>query len=732
MLRPIQRWIQQICSAKGAKLSLSVWLIILVLLSALAPSSKPYAVSTGEGSINDDTPSAIAEQLLKEKFPNDDGLTALLVFHSDLPITSAEREHVVKLSEWLSSSERPTAISSALPFHRLPPQVQSGLFSSDKTTLLLNLTLKPHLESGVTRDTLELIQEQAKAIGFGGMKLNITGPAGISADTLMLFRNADFVLMIATVVLILVLLIVIYRSPLLAVIPLLIAGIIYQITDKILGIAAKNNWFIVDKQALSIMMILLFAVLTDYCLFVFSRYREELNATESKYEAMKTTMTHVSEPILFSGGTVLIAMLTLFAALFKPYHHFAPVFGVALVVIALSGITLIPAVFALVGRKAFWPFIPKINAPKRQKEYFWTKIGRTVGRKPGWIAVVLLIGLVLASVNAGNIRYSFNLLKSFPQDMASRQGFEILEQRFPPGQLAPVTVLVESKQTFTPNAVWTKNVIALSNQLKQQPGIFEVTPNLNEKKNPQGSILSNDKQSFKLQLILEDNPYDRQAIDVLQSLRDRSEWLLQGSGFDPSQYKLHFAGQTANQLDVRKLNEQDTLIVFSLVALFITLMLLLQTRSIRLALFMIATILLSYTATLGLGWVIFEKLLGYSEISYRLPMYTFVFLVALGVDYNIMLVSRIKEYARTMNWKEAVVQGVAHTGGVISSAGLILAATFSVLITQPMQELFLFGLTMALGVLIDTFLVRGMLLPSLLILTGKRSRTSPIDMSKQA
>src|SRR5699024_2279675 len=156
-----------------------------------------------------------------------------------------------------------------------------------------------------------------------------------------------------------IILIVIYRSPLLAITPLLIAGIVYGVVDRVIGVVGKYEWFVIEGQAVSIMLVLLFAVLTDYSLFVFSRYREELRLRDSKYDAMGEAIHHVSEPIFFSGGTVFLAMLTLFVTVFKPYNHFAPVFSIAVVFILLAGLTLIPAMFALMGRRAFWPFIPK-------------------------------------------------------------------------------------------------------------------------------------------------------------------------------------------------------------------------------------------------------------------------------------------------------------------------------------------------------------------------------------
>jgi len=699
-------------SRKGAVIGIAAWLLLVIALGAAAPGAKDYAVSAGEGNAYGSNPSAEAQRLLGEHYPQSEGLPALLVFHADGGLSGEQLEKIASYSEWLASDGKPKDVDGAVPYHAMSEPERKRTISADGTTLLLNVELRQGLESDRALDVLDELKAQWESNGDPGVKLKMTGPAAISADTLSLFRNADFVLMIATVVLILVLLVAIYRSPLLAVIPLVVAGLVYVVVDKAIGLAGRGGLFTIDKQSLSIMMILLFAVITDYCLFVFSRYRERLAVVNSKYEAMGQAMAHVSEPILFSGGTVLVAMLALFAAAFKPYHGFAPVFSIAVAIILIAGLTLIPAIFALVGRKAFWPFVPKVGdgasaaTAEKQRVPFWAKAGRFVTEKPKRVAGVLFALLLIASLNIGSLQYSFNLMKSFPKDTPSRAGFELLESRYPPGQLAPVSLIVEIGEDASADAAFADKVQALSDRLMQGGGVSSVSP----------GVLSEDKRFVRLQAVLSSNPYEPEALDLVDRWRTDGKELLAQSGFDANRASLHIAGQTAEQADVRGMNARDTWVLFTGISLLILIMLTAQTRSLKMASLMLLTILLSFAATLGLIWAVFHDLLGFGTFSYRMPVYTFVFMVALGVDYNIMLVSRIKEEARRRPWREAVSRGVASTGRVISSAGLILAATFGVLITQPMQELYLFGFAMAAGILIDTFLVRGMLLPSVLAL----------------
>ncbi|MFO1446374.1 MMPL family transporter [Bacillus sp. Bva_UNVM-123] len=737
MLKPFRKLVKYTSSSRGAKFTVMTWILAVILFSLFAPSANDYKVNSNEGSVEENTPSEVADKLLKEQFPSTEGLPALLVFHHDEKLTDKDIEKINELSEWLSSGAKPEHIISALPFHELPQTVQKQMFSEDKSTLLINLLMDPNLESDEALATMDKIRDKVKAIDMDGMKFEITGPAGIAADTVSLFKSADLVLMLATVGLIFIILIVIYRSPLLAITPLIIAGIVYGVVDRLLGLAGKNDWFTIDSSAVSIMLILLFAVLTDYSLFVFSRYREELKKQASKYSSMQEAIHHVSEPIVFSGGTIILAMLTLFVTIFKPYNHFAPVFSVAVVVILMAGLTLIPSIFALMGRKAFWPFIPKVEKENKSENRIWVKISKQVIKKPALLAGSLLVILLIGIFNFTSIQYSFNLLKSFPEDMPSRQGFELLEEHYPAGQLAPVTILIEANKKFELDEDFFNKINKLTEKLSEQNGVDSVTPTIpkeamKEQKMLPRNFLADSHKAVRLQLILNSNPYEQKAIDIVKKLRDSEEKLIKDSGFSTSDVHLHFAGQTAHQVDVNDMNKRDMIVLFSLVTILLTIILGFQTHSIIMPIFMMATILVSYFSTLGFSWLIFKHVMGFDAISYRLPVYTFVFMVALGIDYNIMLVSRIREEAMKLPWKEAVGRGVAVTGGVISSAGLILAATFAVLMTQPLQELFLFGFTMAVGILLDTFLIRGIFLPSILILIyRKRKKHSTVYVESE-
>ncbi len=720
MLKPFRQLITYISDSRGAKITLIAWIVVVITLSLFAPSAKDYETNGTGGSIKQTAPSEIAEQIDDEQFPSEDGLTALLVFHRESKLTDIDREKIMELSEWLASEEKPSHITNTLQFHEFPAHIQEQMFSSDKTTLLFNVSLEDGIESSEAHDTLEKINDKVSVMGFDDLQFEITGPAGITADTIILFKDADVVLMLATISLIFILLILIYRSPLLALTPLIIASIVYAVVDGLLGLAGKYNLFVIEGQAVSIMLVLLFAVVTDYSLFIFSRYREELKKNASKYTSMSHAMNHVSEPIFFSGSTIFLAMLTLFATIFEPYNHFAPVFSLAIVVILIAGLTLIPSVFALMGRKAFWPFIPKVETTPRPKRGFWTNVGKRVKKYPGIFVGVLMVFLLIGAANVPSINYSFNLMKSFPEDISSRKGFELLEEHYHAGQLAPLSVIVESNQPIHADEDFLQKMEQLRSTLNSQDGIRSVDPDLTDKVTGKSELpnefLAESNQAVKFTITFDHHPYETEALNTVENLREKEANLLRTSGLQTTDYTIHYAGQTAQQLDIKQMNQRDMIVLFTLVTVLLTFVLGFQTRSVIMPIVMMGSIVLSYVATLGLSWWIFQHVMNLDAISYRLPVYTFVFMVALGIDYNIMLVSRIKEHAQHLPWTEAVSRGVSLTGGVISSAGLILAATFSILMTQPLQELFLFGFTMTLGILLDTFLIRGFLLPSFLII----------------
>lgn len=695
-LQSITDWVS---TKKGMWITLAAWLVVTVALALFAPNAKDYEVSRIV-SLPEDAHSVIAQSKVDEYFKDTNGTPGILVFQAKEG--SLEPATLVDIYKQIEDAKIP-GVEQVIPLTSLPPQAIQGFLSEDQTTALIPMIFDSSLETTEIKDSKNQILEVVEA--NPDVQLYVTGPAGIATDSLDLFSRADLVLILSTVGLILILLIVIYRSPLLAFIPLLAAVFVYEVVMKLLGIWGKAGLDL-SNQTISIMSILLFAAVIDYSLFVFSRFREELKNHESKYEAMKEAMRETGMPVFFSGGTVLAAMLVLFFAGLGEYRNFAPTFATTMVVIMLASVTLVPALFTLFGRKSFWPKVPKVGSTKVKDSSFWSRIGKLVVKKPGVAVAIVSAILLLSAANMFNLKYEFDTMKSFPEDMPSRQGYEIIEEKFDKGDLAPTTVVFEAKDSLT-----KEEQESLSAQLLEEPLVNDVRLN---------RTADNDRV-LSYTLTFKEGPYDVKTIDALEDMINRSEEIVDSANVSGD---IYFAGETANKVDDRATNNKDVIVIVLLETLLIFVMLIVLTKSIKMPIYMMGTILISFLAALGLGMFLTNLFFDIDTIANRVPLYAFVFLVALGIDYNIILISRFQEERRKHSVKEAVEIAVANTGGVISSAGLILAATFAVLMTQPIQLLFVFGFIVAVGILLDTFLIRGVLLPGLIVFFEKDKAVS--------
>ena len=699
LLYPITDWVS---SKRGMWITIIAWLVLMVGLSA-GPRLGDYKVSNFQ-SLPDEAQSIIAEKKTEELFPNEQGTPGILVFHNENG--DIRTDEVTQILNGIVAEDI-KGIETILDISALPPQALTGFISEDGTTMIVPM----ELEQGLGNSEFAEINDKASEIGnkiadqFENMSFYITGPAGIAGDTLKLFEQADVVLLLATIGIILILLIAIYRSPLLAFIPLLATAIVYQVVNQSVALLGAGGLEI-NNSTTSIMSILLFAAVIDYSLFVFSRYREELNKVKSKYEAMKLAMRATGEPVFFAGGTVLAAMLILFFANFRDYQNFAPIFGLAIFFIMLASITLVPALFTLFGRKAFWPKVPKYGQEKEIKHGIWGPIAKFVVNKPGLSGGIVGVFLLITALNIFNLDFEFDTVKKFPEDLPSRVGYEVVETRYDKGELAPTTLLIESDE-----AIASEKVTTFTEKLKEYDEIATVRM----------TAQSEDSKALKLSVVLATDPYSTESMTIIKDLREETPNLLKDLSISG---EAHYSGVTAKLVDERDVNTRDIFTIVILETLLILILLFALTRSMKMPIYMMATILLSYVSALGLGIFLVDILFGFDALSTRVPVYAFIFLVALGIDYNIILASRFIEERNTHRVKDALEVAIRNTGGVISSAGIILAATFAALTTMPIADLFVFGFIVAIGILIDTFLVRGMLLPALILLFEKDKQVS--------
>lgn len=730
---PLEQWGRFVGGKKSLLVTLLLWIIVVSILSA----SLPQINSIKDVALKNLPETSMSEQvkiLIEEEFPSDSGLPLLVVWYNQKGITIEDVSAIQKIYQNLAVE--PLKLQAGLPpIGNLPPQALMGSISENGMSLVTPIffekgasteILKGNLESlrAVIDDHIEIASYE-EGYDENGMHVRFSGPVGIQVDASELFKQADVQLLLATVVLILVLLIIIYRSPLLAIIPLIAVGFAYGVISPLLGWMAENGLITKDAQAASIMTVLLFGAGTDYCLFLITRYRETLFKEKNRYTALALAVKESGGAILMSALTVVLGLSLLGLADYGSFQRFAVPFSFAIFIMGVAALTFLPALLALLGRFAFFPFIPrtiemeKELAEKKGKSYKAPKESHRLGRKIGqlvtnkpWLVIlftiVILGGLSLFSSQA---KYSYDLLSTFPETIPSREGFTLIAANFTPGELAPMSIIVDTDG----------KELDLQRALAGQDYIDVV-------KEPRIGVNNTDLQL--IEVYLDENPYSSEAMALIPKLKRLIATDLENNGIVNTEEKYWIGGETSTQYDTQQVTNRDESVIQPVIIAAISLLLLMYLRSLVATVYLVGTVALSYFAALGAGWFVLHYFFGADAISASIPLYSFVFLVALGEDYNIFMVSEIWKNRKTMTLKAAIAEGVAQTGGVITSAGLILAGTFAVLATLPIQALVQFGVVTAVGVLLDTFIVRPLLVPALTTVLG-RFAFWPGELSKK-
>jgi putative drug exporter of the RND superfamily len=667
------------------------WIVIaiwIVVAGALSMGPKLQSVTTNDASkgLSNAVESKRADALQQRYFPNAKGTPVIVVYSSDAPLTAADKAAIAQGETWLKSGAEP--INSA-----------SVQYSPDGKGALIFASLDGNPGDASFRDSVQAIRDHF-GTGVNGMQVEVTGPGGLITDVYKIFLNADVKLLIGTVILVLVLLLLIYRSPVLPFVPLIAVGFGYFVAGGILALVAKATGTTLSGQATSLMVILLFGAGTDYGLLLISRYREDLRTEGDARVALATALGETWEAIAASGLTVTLAVLTLLFAQYGDYRSFAPVLGVGVFVTLIAGLTLMPALLALLGRRAFWPRVPKQGEATEHKT--WSRVAGWVASGPRRAALGVLAILVVLAL--GCLFYSprFSFTEDFLKNMPSKQGYALLEQHFPKGALAPTTVLMTINGKVPPELI----ADGIPARLSSVPGVAAA---FFTGGSPTSKWLS-------YQVILKGDPYSKEALQQVSQIRQVAR--KEAARFGGTAL---VGGPTAIQADTWAQSNRDTIVVAVAALVVVGAILMLLLRAVVAPAYLLFTNVLSYLAALGLTIVITEKLLGWEHISYRIPLYMFIFLVALGSDYNIFITTRIRGEAMARGLRDGTVKALSATGGVLTSAGIILAGTFLILLSQPVKDLAEISIGVALGVLIDTFLVRTALVPGLTLWIGPKA-----------
>src|SRR5512132_85005 len=524
----------------------------------------------------------------------------------------------------------------------------------------------------------------------GGLGVYVTGPAGYFADFSKVFSGFDATLLYITAAIVIVILLLTYRSPVLWLLPLTCVFIALTAAQAVIYLLAKNAGLTVNGQSAFILTVLVFGAGTDYALLLTARYREELRRHADRHEAMAVALGRAAPAIVASGATVILSLLTLLVAELNSTKSLGPVMAIGVAVGLLAMITLLPALLVIVGRWVFWPRRPTLGSPEPTEHGLWARIGQRMAVRPRLVWVVT--ALVLGALALGVTQLEANGLQSkdsFRTKPEAVPGEAAMARHFPAGEGNPVQVIGNADAADQLQAA-----------VAGTPGVTAVT-------RPQ----VRDGYAY-LEGTLTSSADSQAGFDTVDRLRDTMHAI---PGADAK-----VGGGTAVNLDIQRATRHDRNLVVPLVLLVVLVVLGLVLRAIISPLLLVATVVLSFAAALGVSALAFDHLFKFGGADPSLPLWTFVFLVALGTDYNIFLMTRVHEESQRHGTRRGALVGLAATGGVITSAGVVLAGTFAALGTLPLVFITEIGFAVAFGVLLDTFVVRSVLVTALNLDVGRR------------
>ena len=574
--------------------------------------------------------------------------------------------------------------------------------SADGKAVLINVQLDAKIagenidKEPVLPLLIDFIREDMEKSFGATLESHVTGPGGIFADLFGAFGSIDTKLLQTTLIVVAIILIVVYRSPILWIIPLFTAGTALGLATMVVYYLAKADVIDLNGQTQGILDVLVLGAATDYALLLISRYREELHHHESRYESMKIALRGVVEPIVASGSTVIAGLMVLLLSDLSSNRGLGPVGSIGIASAMLAALTLLPALLIVFGRWIFWPKVPRFDDQDEKLSGVWAKVGSFVDRKPRaiWVTTALVL-IVFAGFSTTLKSDGLAQTDAFTTRTDSVIGLEKLGEHFPSGEGTPVEIVVDQADIAAASAAvkGVKNVANVVPVTKLDPTTRQPTADL---KIVDGKVL--------LYATLSVAPDSVEAKETIPVLREAVKAVDQN---------ILVGGQTAVGYDVDQSSRRDNRVIIPIVLVLIAIILGLLLRSIYAAALLLVTVVLSFAATLGVCALVFEHVFGFAGTDASFPLFAFVFLVALGIDYNIFLMTRVREESMKIGTRAGVIKGLTVTGGVITSAGIVLAATFGVLGVLPLVFLAELGFAVAFGVLLDTIVVRSLLVPAL-------------------
>jgi RND superfamily putative drug exporter len=669
------------------------WLVASFAIVLFSPRLADITSADQESFLPESYESVQATTLGQTAFPQQgQAATAIIVVKraDGAPLTDADVAKVGDVAQTLQGKN----ISGISTVVTGPPAV-----APNRTVQLVTATLSgTNLgDPAMLESVKELRRQLAPALTGTGLQAGVAGNVATFVDNEKSFANSLAIVGIATFVLILGLILLIFRSPIAALLPIFVIGVVLQVSSSLVALAGKIFDFNVSQDLQTLLLIVLYGIGTDYILFLLFRYRERLRAGDDKRTAMVVAVQRVGEVIASAAAAVIVAFLVLLLASLKSFGSLGPALAIAVAVMLITALTLIPAVVSLLGRYTFWPSKSWQRQPEGKLP---ARLGALVGRRPA--AVALASGGVLVALAAGALffkaDYDFNA--GFPQNTESAKAQADLEKGFPLGALTPTEVYLRAGGS----PLTQEQVAQFSAGVARAPGVGQVQP----------AQVTPDGQVARMNVLLSGNPLSNSSIALVRGeLRDAVH------AAAPAGTTALVGGITAIFADINTANNRDLSVILPVAAVLIALILGLLLRSVVAPIYLVVAVLLGFASTLGASVYVFQGMLGKPGVTFQLPIILYLFVLAIGTDYNILMIARLREEAREgREPRDAAALGVEHAGPSVAAAGVILAGTFGVLMLAPVSFLVQMGFAVAIGILLSAFVVSMFFVPSLTALVG--------------
>ena len=614
----------------------------------------------------------------QDDLPGADGTSALLVFSRDGATLDADDIAAV------------TAAATELADFSSDDFVPPPTVSDDSTAALVAVPLDELTDVTAQAERADELRATANADLPAGLTALLTGPEGFAVDIAAVFEGADFTLLLTTVLVVAVLLLVTYRSPWLWLVPLVVVGLADGLASIVATRVAAAAGITLDASVTGILSVLVFGAGTNYALLLIARYRDELRLIEDRREAMAKALRGAGPAIIASGSTVVLALLTLVFAQLTGNRALGIACATGVVIAMLFALFVLPAALVLFGRGLFWPYVPRFGTEGSTERGVWHTLGTRVAKRP--VIVAIAGAAILAALAFGGvpqIQTGLSQTERFRSVPEAVVGQEILADAFSAGSGSPVVVIAN-----------TSHVERVADAVSRMDGIDSVR------------IGEGNDDITQIDVTTTASAETPQAFALVDDIRAEVHDI---DGADAI-----VGGLDAQALDVDRAQVADQDLVIPLILGLVLLVLVLLLRAIVAPVLLLLTVVASFFASLGASWLLFQSVFGFPAIDTNVVLFSFLFLVALGVDYNIFLVTRAREEAREHGTRVGMIRALSSTGGVITSAGILLAAVFAVLGVLPLITLTQIGIIVCIGVLLDTLLVRTVIVPSLAFITGEK------------